>query len=182
MVEELSAEDLVRRLANGSRLEAIEAAKALSRRNDRAVLPEVSSVLRRGESEHARQMAAWLLGEMGPGTDVSLEALYETVSAPDASESLRGQAIEALGNQISHLTGGETYERVADALIALLRHSSVEILYNAVFALGAMRCRRARSELVRIAGEDHRKYNGLEALSQNAQFAIGCIDYEPHGR
>jgi HEAT repeat protein len=127
-------------------------------------------------------MAAWLLGELSPGTDLTLDALHATINDPDASESLRGQAIESLGNQVSHLKGGEVYERTADTLISLLQHHSVEILYNVVFALGTMRCRRARSALERIARDDHRKYKGLETVGQNAQFAIGCIDYEPHGR
>jgi hypothetical protein len=58
-------------------------------------------------------------------------------------------------------------KRAAESLIALLRHPSVEILYNAVLALGTMRCRRARSALERIAGDDHRKYRGQETISQN---------------
>lgn len=181
MQEELPAADLVRRLAQGSDLECIEAAKELARRKDRAVLPEVSDVLLRGASARAREMAAWLLGELGPGTELTVDALHATINDPEASESLRGQAIEALGNQVCRLEG-EVYERAADALIHLLQHSSVEILYNAVFALGTMRCRRARPALTRIAGEDHRTYRGLETISQNAQSAIECIDYEPHGR
>jgi HEAT repeat protein len=104
--EELPASELVRRLADGVPSECIEAAKELARREDRAVLPDVCRVLRRGESGHAREMAAWLLGEMGPGTDLTLDALYETINDPDAPESLRGHAIEALGNQVSHLRGG----------------------------------------------------------------------------
>lgn len=178
----MSASELVRRLADGSQLECVEAAKELSNRKDRGLLPEVSDVLLRGESAHAREMAAWLLGELSPGTDLTLDALHATIRDSDAPETLRGQAIESLGNQVSHLKQGEVYERAADALLPLLRHPSVEILYNAVFALGTMRCRRARSELARIAKEDHRKYKGRETISQNAQLAIKCIDYEPHGR
>jgi HEAT repeat protein len=182
MEEEVPSPDLVRRLANGTPTECIEAAKALALRKDRTVLAEVSSVLRRAASAHAREMAAWVLGELSPGTDVTLEALHETINDPAASESLRGQAIESLGNQVSHLEGGDVYERAADTLLPLLQHPSVEILYNAVFALGAMRCRRARPTLERIAGNDHRTYKGLETISENAQFSIECIDYEPHGR
>jgi HEAT repeat protein len=182
MDDQLPASDLVQRLATGSQLECVEAAKELARRKDRTVLSEVSNVLRRGESVHAREMAAWLLGELSPGTDLTVDALHATINDPDASESLRGQAIESLGNQVSHLKGGDAYERAADVLLPLLQHPSVEILYNAVFALGAMRCRRARPVLVRIAGEDHRTYKGLETIGQNAQFAIECIDCEPHGR
>ena len=128
-----------------------------------------------------REKAAWLLGELSPGTDLTLEALHATISSLGESESLRGRAIESLGNQVGHLKGGDVYERAADLLIPLLQHPSVEILYNAVFALGTMRCRRARSELTRLIGDD-RKYKGLETIGQNAQFAIECIDYEPHGR
>lgn len=182
MKEEGSASDLVRRLANGTQLESVEAAKELALRKDRSVLPDVCGVLRRGGSKHGREMAAWLLGELSPGTDLTLDVLHETISDPDASETLRGQAMESLGSQVSHLKGGEAYERAADALLLLLKHPSVEILYNAVFALGAMRCRRARAALEGIAAEDHRKYRGLEPISQNAQFAIECIDDEPHGR
>lgn len=182
MNAEVPGAGLVRLLAHGSRLECIEAAKELARRKDRTALSEVASILRRGESGHAREMAAWLLGELSPGTDVTLQALHETISDPETPESLRGQAIESLGNQVSHLKGGDVYERAADVLIPLLHHPSVEILYNAVFALGTMRCRRARSELVRIAEADHRKYKGLDTIGRNAQFAIQCIDYEPHGR
>lgn len=184
MDEELPAVDLVRRLANGTNSECVEAAKELARRKDRAVLAEVTDVLRRGETGHAREMAAWLLGELSPGTDLTLDALHATIHDPEASESLRGQAIESLGNQVSHLKDGDVYERAADALIPLLQHPSVEILYNAVFALGKMRCRRARPALERIAAEDHRTYKGkgLETIDQNAQFALECIDCEPHGR
>ncbi|GHG71268.1 HEAT repeat domain-containing protein [Comamonas sp. JC664] len=182
MDDTLSVADLVRRLATGSRLECIQAAKELAERQDRTVLSEVTDVLQRGESGHAREMAAWLLGELSPGTDLTLEALHATILDMSAPESLRGQAIESLGNQVCHLTEGEVYERAADVLIPLLQEPSVEILYNAAFALGAMRCRRARSELMRLAAHDHRKYKGLETISENAQFSIECIDYEPHGR
>ena len=126
-------------------------------------------------------MAAWLLGELSPGTELSIDALHATINDPDATESLRGQAIEALGNQVAHLKGGDVYERAANVLLALLTRTSVEVLYNAVFALGAMRCRRARSALVEIAAKDHRKYRGLESISENAKSSIECIDYEPTG-
>ncbi|TSC19824.1 HEAT repeat domain-containing protein [Corallococcus sp. Z5C101001] len=182
MDDELPSADLVRRLAMGSPLECIEAAKELARRKDRTVLSEVTNVLQRGDSGHGREVAAWLLGELSPGTDLTLEALHATIIDPAATESLRGQAIESLGNQVGHLNGGDVYERAADVLIPLLQHPSVEILYNAVFALGAMRCRRARPELVRLAANDRRTYRGVETIGQNAQFAIECIDYEPHGR
>ncbi|MCE9673956.1 hypothetical protein LY474_39815 [Myxococcus stipitatus] len=182
MNDELPTADLVRRLATGSQLECIAAAKELARRKDRTVLSEVTNVLRRGESGHAREMAAWLLGELSPGTDLTRDALHATIIDPDATERLRGQAIESLGNQVSHLKGGDVYERVADVLIPLLQHPSVEIPYNAVSALGVMRCRRARAELVRLAAQDRRTYRGLETIGQKAQFAIECIDCEPHGR
>ena len=174
--------ELVRRLANGTPLECVEAAKELSRRKDRAALSEVAQVLRQGASAPAREMAAWLLGELSPGTELTIDALHATVDDPETSESLRGQAMESLGNQVSHLKGGETYERAADALLPLLQHPSVEIVFNAVFALGAMRCLRARPALVRIAANDHRSYRGLQTLSETAQFSIECIDWEPHGR
>lgn len=121
-------------------------------------------------------MAAWVLGELSPGTDLTLEALHQTIDDPDASEHLRGQAIESLGDQVSHLTGGEAYERAANALIPLLQHPSVEILYNAVFALGAMRCRRARAALERLVGGDLRTYRGLETVSACAQSSVERID------
>src|SRR5438876_790256 len=98
MDDELLTADLVRRLASRSQFECIEAAKELAQRKDRAVLPEVVNVLRGGESEPAREMAAWLLGELSPGTELTLEALHASLSDLDASESLRGQAIESLGN------------------------------------------------------------------------------------
>jgi hypothetical protein len=182
MDEHVPAAELVRRLAIGSQLECIEAAKELARRKDRTVLSEVTNVLHGGESGHSREMAAWLLGELSPGTDLTIVALHATISDPKATDSLRGQAIESLGNQVCHLNGGDVYERAADLLIPLLRHRSVEIVYNAVFALGTMRCRRARPELVRIAAQDRRKYRGLETVCENAQFAIENIDYEPRGR
>ncbi|MCP3170052.1 HEAT repeat domain-containing protein [Myxococcus qinghaiensis] len=182
MDDELPVADLVRRLATGSQLECIESAKELARRKDRRVLSEVISVLQRGESGHSREMAAWLLGELRPGTELTLDALHATIIDPNTTESLRGQAMESLGNQVSHLKGGDVYERAADVLIPLLQHPSVEVLYNAVFALGTMRCRRARPELVRLAAHDRRTYRGLETIGENAQFAIECIDYEPHGR
>jgi hypothetical protein len=56
------------------------------------------------------------------------------------------------------------------------------VLYNAVFALGAMRCRRARPALVRVATEDHRTYQGLETISQIAWSSIRSIDDGPPGR
>jgi HEAT repeat protein len=174
------AAELVRRLAEGSPAERVEAAKELARRKDRTLLPELAHTLRTG-SAHAREMAAWLLGELSPGTEFTIDALHATISDPDASESLRGQAIESLGNQVSHLRGGDIYERAADSLIALLQQSSVEIRFNAVFALGAMRCVRARQALLRIAADDHRAYRGLQTVSECAHFSIECIDYEPHG-
>ena len=137
----------------------------------------------RGEAPaNARETAAWLLGELSPGTDSTVEALYAVLNDPEATEALRAQVIESLGNQVCHLQGGETYERAADALVALLDEPSVEIRYNVVFALGALRCRRARPMLERIASEDHRRYRGLETVSESARFSIECINCEPHGR
>lgn len=166
----------------GSKPDCIEAAKELALRKDRSVLADVANLLRRSKSDHVREIAAWLLGELSPGTDFTIDALHATISDPKASESLVAQAVESLGNQVSDLRGGEVYERAADALLPLLCHPSVEILYNAVFALGAMRCRRARSELERIAGRDQRIYKGLESIGQAAEFSIRCIDYGPRGR
>ena len=181
MQKEFSTADLIQHLANGSQWESMQAAKELARRNERSVLPAVANVLTAAQPGHAREMAAWLLGELSPGTDDTLNALCATISDSEAPDSLKGQAIESLGNQVSHLSGGETYERVADVLLGLLKSPSVEILYNAVFALGTLRCHRARSELQRIAAEDHRPYNLLETVSQTARFAIECIDLEPRG-
>lgn len=180
--EVLATELLVRRLTSGSREECVEAAWELARRKDRSVLPEITNILVSGQSQPVREMAAWLLGELSPGTDLSIDALHAVVNDPRATESLRAQAIESLGNQVCHLKGGDAYERAADAFIPLLQHPSVEIVYDAVFALGTIRCRRARPALARIAAEDHRMYKGLETISENAQRSIECIDCEPHGR
>jgi len=182
MQQVLPAADLVRRLANGTHLECVEAAKELAQRNERTVLEDVAQVLRRGDAVHAREVAAWLLGELSPGTDATIDALHAAIADPASSESLRGQAMESLGNQLSHLKGGEVYERAADVLIAHLEHPAVEIRYNAVFSLGTMRCRRARKALVKIAASDRRTYRGLETVGESAQFTIECIDFEPHGR
>jgi HEAT repeat protein len=162
--------------------ECVEAAKALARHEDRSILDRVSEVMRGEAPARTREMAAWLLGELSPGTDSTIEALHAVLNDHEATEALRGQVIESLGNQVSHLKGGRTYERAADALISLLDEPSVEIRYNVVFALGALRCRRARPMLERIASEDHRRYRGLEAVSEAARFSIECIDCEPHGR
>jgi hypothetical protein len=108
MNEASPVSDLVRQLANGPQPKCIEAAKELARRERQngaaRCLPRSTF---EAESGHAREMAAWLLGELSPGTDVTLDALHETINDPGASESLRGQAIESLGNQVSHLKGGE---------------------------------------------------------------------------
>jgi HEAT repeat protein len=182
MDEESQNAWLVRSLARGAPEECIEAAKALARKQERSVLREVVDVLRHGDSAHARELAAWLLGELSPGTELTIEALLATLEDSDASEALRGQAAESLGNQVCHLSGGDVFERVADALLPLLEHPSVEILYNAAFALGAMRCRRARAPLARIAATDHRRYHGLDSVGRCAQFSIECIDDKPQGR
>jgi HEAT repeat protein len=172
------------RLLRGLTLETEcgEAAKALSLLKDRSILDRVAEVMRGEVPAKAREMAAWLLGELSPGTDSTIEALHAVLNDPEATEALRGQVIESLGNQVCHLKGGEMYERAADALIALLDEPSVEIRYNVAFALGTLRCRRARPMLERVASEDHRLYRGLEAVSEAALFSIECIDCEPHGR
>jgi HEAT repeat protein len=172
------------RLLRGLTLETecVEAAKAFSLLKDRSILDRVAEVMRGEGPARTREMAAWLLGELSPGTDSTIEALHAVLNDPEATEALRGQVIESLGNQVSHLKGGETYERAADALISLLDERSVEIRYNVVFALGTLRCRRARPMLERIASEDHRRYRGLETVSEAARFTIECIDCEPHGR
>jgi HEAT repeat protein len=120
-------------------------------------------------------MSAWLLGELSPGTAHTIDALHEALHDPQASEDLRGHVVEALGNQVGHLKEGDIYERAADVLIPLLQDSSLEIRFNAVFALGAMRCRRARPALERIAAEDHRKYKGLETISELQSKGFGRI-------
>jgi HEAT repeat protein len=172
------------RLLRGLTLETEceEAAKVFSLLKDRSILDRVAEVMGGAAPARARESAAWLLGELSPGTDSTIEALHAVLNDPETTEALRAQVIESLGNQVGHLKGGATYERAADALIALLDEPSVEIRYNVVWALGALRCRRARPMLERIASEDRRLYRGLEAVSEAALFSVECIDCEPHGR
>jgi len=72
-----------------------------------------------------------LLGATGGGaiagmaprwaTDITLAALHAAIDDTRASDTLRGQAIESLGNQVLGLEG-EQYERAADVLLGLLRN------------------------------------------------------------
>src|SRR5450432_368462 len=101
------------RLMRGLALETecVEAAKVFARQKDRSILDRVAEVMCGEAPAKATETAAWLLGELSPGTDSTIEALHAVLNDPEATEALREQVIESLGNQVSHLKGGETYER-----------------------------------------------------------------------
>jgi HEAT repeat protein len=154
-------------LNHRSKLTANDAARAVAKDNDTALLPGLVRTLRHGRRTHNRVEAAYALGFMTGVEGTS--ALESALSNRSENTRVRAFAAETLAHR---------HRRRSHAvLLQNLQDPPREVRFWCAFALGQMRERKALVALSRLAKSDHRVLRGWWAVSKEAKDAIAEIKH-----
>src|SRR5205823_10378526 len=81
-------------------------------------------------------------------TSQVVDVLVTVARSDDAPDAVRGQCVEALGEQLEHSSPGDApRQRAETCLLDLLRDSAGVVRFWSAFALGTLRSRRAVAHL-----------------------------------
>ncbi len=165
---------LLRAIQRGSRGNRWEAAKQLAKHGPKVALKPCLELLQHASRPEAREAAAWVLGALHD--ERAAPALRATVSRPDETVDVRGQAAEALGDVITNPDRRRAeLRRSAQALMPLLREPAPELRFWAAFSLRKLRWRPAVKELKRLARTDRALCPGFWTVGEEAEDAYYVI-------
>lgn len=163
---------LVELLERGTEHQAVEAAKALQILLSDDVIEALLEVLLLGQPMFRRQMAAY--ASMSPsmaGNGLIRSALLAVVQNRNEHDVVRGQALEALDIHFKRGTRRPAFR----AILACLSESSPEVVFNAVWAAGALRVRSAVPLLRKLAKSDNRVHSSGRTLAAQAIESLSLI-------
>lgn len=159
--------DVLKRLNSTSMFRANDAARAILKDPDHALIPGVIETLRLGERICNRIEAAYAL-QFLRGTVRTIVALERSLSNKSENPTVRGFAAESLTfnhRQLSH-----------SVLLRNLNDTPSEVRFWCAYALGEMHDRKALPELRCLAMNDHRVVKGWWKVSKEAKDAIKKIE------
>jgi len=163
-------------IANGSELDAFEAAKALIKVQQSDCAMQLSEILKSATNPHNKQAAAFALSWLEKNNE-ALDALISTLLTVDLPASVRGQAAEGIGEHKPR-KNHKLRQKAETAILAALKDESPEVRFWSCFAAGKMKLREALPILHQIKAEDKTVNPGWWYLSEEAEDAIEWI----HGR
>ena len=165
---------LLRSLQTGSKLEAVEASKALSRcrsRNGEDALVQLMLDRRSPEaSEWAAYSLTWRLDRR------FLPSFIACLRDQWQHEAVRGQAAEGLGTLLDcSATGDRGWLAAESALLDSLTDPSPTVRFWCCFALGCLRSARAVAPLEKLRDEDQALIPGWWYVREEAADALNSI-------
>ncbi|MFE1746064.1 HEAT repeat domain-containing protein [Coleofasciculus sp. H7-2] len=92
------------------------------------------------------------------------------------SPSVRSQALEGLGNQLSQKLSTNLYQRAVSVIIQALNSSEAEIRFWGCFAAGAVKIKEALPKLQVLAQTDNTIVAGWWSVGEEAEDSIALMD------
>lgn len=176
MITDTNPEKLIDDIANGSELDAFEAAKALINEQRSVYAMQLAEILKTASNPHNKQAAAYALSWLDNNNE-ALDSLISALLAVDLPESVRGQAAEGIGDHKPR-KNHKLRQKAETAILAALKDESPEVRFWACFAAGKIKLREALPTLHQIKEEDRSINPGWWYVSEEAEDAIDWI----HGR
>lgn len=167
---------LIEDIANGSELDAFEAAKTIVRVQQSNCAKQLSDILKSAANPHNKQAAAYALSWLWKNND-ALDALINTLVAVDLPESVRGQAAEGIGEHKPR-KDHKLRQKAEKAVLSALKDESAEVRFWACYAAGKIKLREALPILHQIKEIDKSVNPSWWHVSEEAEDAIEWI----HGR
>jgi len=176
MTNDTNVEKLIEDIANGTELDAFEAAKAIIKVQPGDYAVQLAEILKTAANPHNKQAVAYALSWLEKN-NIALDALINTLVAVDLPESVRGQAAEGIGEHKPR-KNHKLRQKAEGAIIASLQDESPEIRFWSCFAAGKLKLREALPILHQIKDKDKSVNPGWWYVSEEAEDAIEWI----HGR
>ena len=127
-----------------------------------------------GEGEDGpRAAAAYVLGFSGETG--AAELLARTLGDHADSGPVRASAAEALGHLLQHET---VVAGVRTPITAGLRDPAPEVRFWCAFAAGVLGLQESRTQLLRLATDDHDAIEGWWSVAEEADWALKLLDGE----
>jgi HEAT repeat protein len=104
--------------------------------------------------------------------------LIAAAANPAEAPSVRAQALEGLGNQLSQMEALNLYQAAVTVMIEALDDAEAEIRFWACFAVGALGIKAALPKLERLAQNDHAIAQGWWSVGEEAEDAITLMHGE----
>ncbi len=167
---------LIDDVANGSELDAFDAAKTIVKVQQSDCAMQLSEILKTAANPHNKQAAAYALSWLEKNNE-ALDALISALLAVGLPESVRGQAAEGIGEHKPR-KNHKLRQKAETAILAALKDESPEVRFWSCFAAGKIKLREALPLLHQIKDEDKSVNPGWWYVSEEAEDAIEWI----HGR
>jgi hypothetical protein len=132
MKTDTNVEKLIDDIANGSELDAFEAAKAFIKVRPRIYAVQLAEILQTAANPHNKQAAAYALSWLEKNNE-ALDALISALLAVDLPESVRGQAAEGIGEHKPR-KNHKLRQKAETAILAALKDESPEVRFWSCFA------------------------------------------------
>jgi HEAT repeat protein len=170
---EPKVKSLVGDIANGSELDAFEAAKAFIKVQPNGYAMQLAEILKTAANLHNKQAAAYALSWLEKNNE-ALDALIRALLVVDLPESVRGQAAEGIGEHKPR-KNHKLRPKAETAILTALKDESPEVRFWSCFAAGKMRLKEALPILHQIKDEDKSVNPGWWYVSEEAEDAIEWI-------
>ena len=105
-----------------------------------------------------------------------IRVLSEVAANQVEAPSVRAQALEGLGNKLSHELAPNLYQEALTVIIEALDDSEAEIRFWACFAMSAIKIEKALSKLQVLAQTDNTIVEGWWSVAEEAEDAITLMN------
>ena len=174
MTPDTNVEKLIDDIANGSELDAFEAAKAFIKVQQSVYAMQLVEILKTAANPHNKQAAAYALSWVEKNNE-ALDALISALLAVDLPESVRGQAAEGIGEHKPR-KNHKLRQKAETAILVALKDESPEVRFWSCFAAGKIKMKEALPILHKIKNEDNSVNPGWWYVSEEAEDAIEWIN------
>jgi HEAT repeat protein len=171
--------DLLINILSGQRSELwMQAATSLSLIATESHVEPLLSILATSSNPDQRNSVVYALSFLTYGeiNQRVITTLLEIINNNSEAATVRGQALEGLGNQLSQALPLNLYQQAICVIIQALDASEAEVRFWACFAVGAIKLKEALPKLQVLAKTDRTIVAGWWSVGAEAEDAITLIN------